>query len=247
MKNKLKWVFGFLFCIGFIGLYVLYSSFNGSILKKISMTYHVKQYIEENYANQDLEVEFCRYDFKMMGYYCKVQSSQSQDTYFSVWKEKDTYVDNYESSVLGKENTFSRLCMELDAYVEDCFKDYPYRTTLILCTPQEKNIEKLELDMPFDPHSFPFSATLSIWTETKNEYPSIQEMKERLIELDAFIHDKMPNIDTYEIRLQAPYIEEDGELKTIDFEHEISLYQVPRDIIVSNQLDIYLQQNISEF
>lgn len=81
-------------------------------------------YIEENYADFDLEIEKVGYDFKSSGYYARAVSQSSIDTHFSVYFDllgRPLY-DSYDNVTDGW-NTYMRLENEYRKLCEDVLKD----------------------------------------------------------------------------------------------------------------------------
>lgn len=227
--------------------YWVFASFNGSLIKKAVTTAKVRDYIEETYPGQPFEVERCRYDFKMMGYFCKVQSTESEDTYFLVWETGEGMADDYEVSVLQRQNTLQRLSMALDDYTEALMsRIYPYRTSLIICdsasTLTEEDYQVLEPDMPFDVNTFPLPADLTVWVETQNDAPSWEELAERLRELEALTREELPFVERFSVSVQSTYLDEDGEYVPSDYNAEVCAFDVPREVITGNGLEDYLAE-----
>jgi hypothetical protein len=46
-----------------------------------------KRHLEENYSGTDFEIERIGYDLKTGGYYAKVMSPSSQDSYFTIYMD----------------------------------------------------------------------------------------------------------------------------------------------------------------
>jgi hypothetical protein len=231
----------------FAGAYSIFASFNGSIIKKVITTSKIEDYVAKNYPGQPYEVGFCQYDFKCMMYFCNVQSSESEDTSFTVWDSSDGLIDDYERSVTGRENTMLRLSIALGDYAEELLKRiYPHRTLLVMCessdTVIEKDVAGLTLDMPFDAKSFPISTTLTVWVETSGDKPTWEELAQRFRELEELIREELPSVEYYTIYLQDKYIEEDGELKPVDYNFEVCAFNVPRNVITSDGLETYLSE-----
>jgi len=116
----------------------LYLSFNGSLLKRLVMTKNAEQYVQMFYPEEDLEVDFAVYDFKMCAYYCKVHAPSGGDLYFHVYRNSDgELTDDFGTRVLQKENTILRLGTELDEYTDA----FPFVTQYSLSI-QDRYVEK---------------------------------------------------------------------------------------------------------
>ncbi len=227
--------------------YSVFASLNGSMIKKFVITSKVKDYVAKTYIGQPFEVEFCQYNFKTMSYYCYVQSTASEDTHFTVWEDEDAMADDYERSVTGRENTLFRLSVSLSEYVEQLFRSiYPHPTSNVFCDTSEnvseKEIAQLTLDMPFDVKNFPLSTTLMVWVETSNEKPTWEELGIRFRELEELTRDELPCVEYYSIWLQDKYVEKDGELQPANYNSKVCAYNVPREVIIGNNLEDYLSK-----
>lgn len=231
-------IIGLLYC-GFV-------AFNGSIIARAVTTLRVKNYVSSKYENEPYEVGFARYDFKCNMYFCIVQSSESEDTRFSVWNSKDGIRDDFESSVGGRENTYLRLQQSIDDYAEKIVKKaFKHKTSLVLCdrseTTDEKNdIKNLTLDMPFSVKDFPFDCTLTVWVETAGKEPTWEELAERFKELDNAVGDKLPSVKYYSLSIQDKYTENDG-TEPKNRTNEVCAFNVPKDVIVNGDLTQYLK------
>lgn len=220
--------------------YLIFAAFNGSIVRRVITTVKAKDYVAENYPGEPYDVDFCHYDFKMGGYFCVVQSRESEDTRFTVWDDSEGMRDDFDIWVMSRQATLSRLSRAMDDYTEDLMsRIYPYRTSLVLCDVlsgiSEDEITDLPLDLPFDPMNFPLPMTLTVWTETTGEEPTWEEMAERLRELEALTRDELPNVENYSMQIQEKYVE--GE-----YSPGICAFDVPRKVILGDGLEEYLAE-----
>lgn len=79
------------------------------------------RHLEQNYSDTDFYIESVAYDFKSAGYYAKVASRSSRDSYFTLRMSMNGELrsDNYETMVLGRHNTHARLWNAYRASVKD--------------------------------------------------------------------------------------------------------------------------------
>jgi len=227
--------------------YWFFASFNGSLIRKIVMTAQAKEYVAANFPDKELAVDFADYDFKMNGYYCDVHTNPDSDYHFIVYKNGDgKLTDDFEHRVLNKENTILRLSLALDDYTDDFLSvNFPHRTSLTLCDADWEALEQqrdaISLDMPFALETFPFSCTMTVWVETAKDTPDWAELAERLRELYEITKDAYPFVTHYSLSIQAPFIETDGEWGPEDYSSEVSVYDVPREVIAGNELETWLE------
>jgi len=224
----------------------LYLSLNGSLIRKFVMTKQVKQYVAQVYPDEDLEVDFAAYDFKMCGYFCNVHSPEGGDLYFSVYEDGDGNLsDDFVLRVLAKENTISRLSRSLDDFTKAFIaENFPHRTSLVMCDTATEITDSvrdsLRLNMPFDIAGFPLPCEMIVWVETAGDEPSREEMAERLRELYAATKETFPFVTHYSMSIQDRYVETDGECGPEDYSGEISVYEVPAEIIDTPKLEVWL-------
>lgn len=229
-----------------VPVYLVYASFNGSIMKKYMVTKEAKTYVSKHFREEDFVVSKARYDFKLCGYFCNVQSKTSEDTRFSVYKWSNREMDDdYDLCVNKKENTIRRLAQELDEWSEKTLKKaYPYKTDLVMCDfyyGEEFDRDKFSLDMEFDMSDLPHPISVNIWTETKGKAPTWEELGERLQEL-VKITDKLgvyPEYFSMWIKYKEWYME--GEDKEKPYS-TVQAFDVPREVIEGEDLDEYLEK-----
>ncbi|MDO4490007.1 MAG: hypothetical protein Q4B85_02885 [Lachnospiraceae bacterium] len=249
MKKKSKvlcMVLGIVAALLLTAGYLLYVSFNGSVIVKVLLTGKVERYVAEQYPELPLKVQKAGYDFKVMGYYCYVYSPESQDTSFTVWKNGRELEDDYSHRVLEKENTVIRLMQEADTYTEQVIGEMlPYRTALVLCdngnSSQEEKRDYITLDQPFDPTDYPFDCNLTIWVETQREHPDWQELAGMLREVKQIAAGHLPFVKTYSITILEKFVEVDGEYRSDNLASEVCVAEVPGEIIKGEELEAYLE------
>lgn len=225
----------------------LYLSFNGSILKRLVMTKNAEQYVQMFYPDEDLEVDFAVYDFKMCAYYSKVHAPSGGDLYFHVYRNSDgELTDDFGIRVLQKENTILRLGTELDEYTKKFLAEsFPHRISLAMCSVTEELTESvrngLTVNMPFDSSDYPLPTEMTVWVETAGEKPSWEEMAERLRELRAVTKEAFPFVTRYSVSIQDRYVEKDGAYGPADHSGDISVFGVPAEIIETDRLENWLE------
>lgn len=86
------------------------NSFTGNPISSAFANRAIKDYAAQNYSSLDLEVEKAHYNFKYGGYMARAKSKSSIDNHFAIYyRNGKVQRDDYESYVLGKYNTLSRL------------------------------------------------------------------------------------------------------------------------------------------
>lgn len=229
-----------------IPAYLVYASFHGSIIKKYMVTKEAKAYVSKHFNEEDFVVSKARYDFKLCGYYCNVQSKTSRDTRFSVFKRsKGEMDDNYDLCVNRKESTIGRLSRELDEWSDKTLKKaYPHKTDLVMCDfygGEEFDLDKFTLDMELDMSNLPHPIEVNIWTETEKESPTWKELGERLREL-VKITDKLGVYPEY-FSMWLEYKESDMEgADKAKLHSTVQVFEVPREVIEGEGLDEYLEK-----
>jgi flagellar biosynthesis protein FliP len=114
MKNKdkpaLKVLAGVVALILIGGMLFVTNAFVGNPISAMMANKAIKQYVDQNYSNLDLEIEKAKFDFKNAGYMAKAESKTSIDTKFAIYYSKDKVQrDDYVLFVLGIGNTIQRI------------------------------------------------------------------------------------------------------------------------------------------
>ena len=135
MKNKrggsmnkiTAWFTGIILVV--LGALVAFVPF-GNPLSEYLVTKNAEIYLQENYENTDYYIENVSYDFKTGSYYVHIKAPDSLDKIFTLYAGTNGKItfDTYESSVLEKWNTASRIST---AYFEKTQSilardDFPY-------------------------------------------------------------------------------------------------------------------------
>ncbi|MBR5825738.1 MAG: hypothetical protein IKY78_01490 [Clostridia bacterium] len=103
-----------------LSVFVVFLPF-GNPISDFLVTKSSEIYIEENYGDKDFTVDEAVYDFKTGNYYVNIVSPSSPDSSFTLYADMKGNIgyDTYESAVLKKWNTASRID---DAYRESVDK-----------------------------------------------------------------------------------------------------------------------------
>lgn len=123
----------------------------------------IAKYVKDNYSFLDLEIEKSHYNFKFSEYSANVRSKTSKDTHFEIsYKKGKVKYDGYQSSVIEKFNTISRLLDEYSALANSvASKELEYnKIKASVSFDKEKDLigsDLIKLDMPFDKSIFPDS------------------------------------------------------------------------------------------
>lgn len=155
MSKKIKRVIAGVVGIGMIIVLLLFvNSLTGNPISKAIAKKSAIKYVEANYADLDVNYVRCGYSFKNGRYIVFFQSPTSEDTAFSVETASNGKVkyDNYESSVVNKFNTFTRLSDELYKVTKTILEynlkyDFEYAGIRFA---KETDETKFELDMELD-------------------------------------------------------------------------------------------------
>lgn len=89
---------------------------------------NASEYIEQKYPDNDFDVDKSFHVFKDNCYRVKIRSRSSQDTYFELDYDDQTYAlvrDSYESAVLEGRNTYARIVDEYDTLIRDAMDSMP--------------------------------------------------------------------------------------------------------------------------
>ena len=88
------------------GLLFVAGAFIGNPISLLIANRAAKDYVQENYAFLDLELEKAKYDFKTSNYWIRAISKTSKDTKFSIYYSNGKIIrDDYKSNVLSGFNT----------------------------------------------------------------------------------------------------------------------------------------------
>lgn len=166
-------------------IFTFYFSFKGNPITKVITASKAKDYVESKWPGEEFTVSRAVYNFKFKEYVCRVQSLSSEDTAFKVYRsQKGELRDSYKEDVMERGSTIFRFERELRNYGEQILlPDFSRRARLFGCSfydDKEYDYRKFQLDMEFDPSKLPVTAVLTIWTETKDQEPTWEDMAEVL-------------------------------------------------------------------
>lgn len=156
-----------------VGLIYLLTSFVGNPISAHFAKKAINQYVEDNYAFLDLDVGKVEYNFKFGSYSALAQSRTSIDTKFYIYyRNGEILYDEYESQVLGRYNTISRLEEEYSTIAKNVIADelgFEDNTTRVTFDSNvyENTPSEIELDMKFD-KSIPVEKEVTIQFQSDN-------------------------------------------------------------------------------
>jgi hypothetical protein len=149
------------------------NAFVGNPLSAMMANKAINQYVNQNYAFLDLELDKANYDFKTGGYRVYARSKTSMDTRFAIYYDEGKVTrDDYQIYVVEKFNTLERLTSEYSLIAKRIVAEalgYETNTTFVI---QGKNASEsysdvLTLDMKFD-KAVPINPEVSIQIDTSD-------------------------------------------------------------------------------
>ncbi len=159
MKNKTKAlkIAALIIAVALIGMILfITNAFVGNPISSALADKGIKEYVAQNYSDLDLEVEKARYNFKSNEYMARAKSKSSIDTHFAIYYRGGQVTrDDYETYVLGKYNTLSRLEQECSKLVIPILSKIPElenNTTMVQIEKweYEKARDDIKLDMKYE-------------------------------------------------------------------------------------------------
>lgn len=157
-KNKLALkIAALIIAVCLIGVILfITNAFVGNPISAYFANKAVKEHVAQNYSSLDLKIEKVRYNFKFSEYVARAKSKTSIDTHFNIYyRGGKVQRDDYESYVLGKFNTLSRLqdeCSELVIPILSKVTGLENNRAMVQVEKweYEKANEDIKLDMKFD-------------------------------------------------------------------------------------------------
>lgn len=193
----------------------------------------------------NVEVTKAVYNFKFGDYLSHVQSKSSQDTAFTVSWHKGAIQDSYESDVIKRYKTYTRIQMELSKLVEDTvIREFPYETSILFADLDKSmnDYSMLTLDMPLDSEAIPAPTTLVIYYyDDKVDY---EAFRTHLLELRDIMKRNKIRIDYYSVVMEKTPPQ--GEKPTRNQE-SIYLYDYPADQLDSESLIEDMKEYMQEW
>ncbi|MEG0912338.1 MAG: hypothetical protein RSD35_01705 [Oscillospiraceae bacterium] len=136
------------------GILFVANAFVGNPISKMLAVNTAEKYINQHYADTDYIVEKVNYNFKDGGYYARISSPSSMDSYFSLSISSLGKLgwDSYEDMVTNGRNTWDRVDNEYRKMAEAVFdaEDFPYVSYISFGTIREKySAEQGSIDKDF--------------------------------------------------------------------------------------------------
>lgn len=183
-KSIFKVIIGILALLILAVIFNVVNAFKGNPITAMRANKYIQQYVDKNYASMDLEIEKAIYNFKEGAYLARVQSKNSIDTKFAIYYRGGEVIrDDYESCVLGKFNTLSRLQDEYSELVIPILSKVPgleKNTSMVQVEKweYEKANGNIQLDMKFD-KTLPIAMKITIRADlTDNSLENIAQILE---------------------------------------------------------------------
>lgn len=194
---------------GILVLAVLYftNAFFGNPVSYLLAKSTAKDYIEQKYGDTDYEIEVVHYDFKTGGYYARIISPSSKDTYFYLdfsMMGKLKY-DSFDEWVSSRRTTWNRIDEVYRELVNEVLEaeDFPYESNIAggeirgMFDIEEGSPQKdfgldplaLELDKEYDVKALATKHG-SITFYAYDEEVSVERASEILLEITEILEDK---------------------------------------------------------
>ena len=170
-KSTLKVLAGAVAILLICGMLFITNAFVGNPLSAMFANKAIEQYVGQNYAFLDLDLDKASFDFKTGGYRVYAKSKTSMDTKFAIYYyEGKVQRDDYQLYVVEKFNTLDRLTSEYSLIAKTIIANelgFESNTTFVV---HDKNLneklgEILVLDMKFD-KAIPINPEVSIQIDT---------------------------------------------------------------------------------
>jgi len=168
------------------GLLFVAGAFIGNPISLLIANRAAKDYVQENYAFLDLELEKAKYDFKTSNYWIRAISKTSKDTKFSIYYSNGKIIrDDYKSNVLSGFNTLYRLSQEYSLLAKDILnEELGYKNINISVIYGKEKYENtsdiVKLDMDFD-RTLPLDPQIIIDIDLEDN--SLEKISEILIDI----------------------------------------------------------------
>lgn len=240
LKKTLK-VLAFVTALALIGAIVYVTvAMNGDpvskfIARRASVKY-VEAKIEKQFEGTEYEGSFVlgptNYSFKDGGYHTHYTSSKSEDLYFSVhWYHNGRISDNIDDALSGQ-NTYMRLNMEFDEYMENLMaQKLPYATDMVLGDLDKtgKYSSYFTLDTKLDVHNLAGKPSLTVYVfDNDMSWGGVAEL---LLECKAIMDEEDIPIALYTCVIR-PIRTESNEEKHYE---SIGVYDFPASDIISGE------------
>lgn len=214
-----------LILIGFI--LFLANDFVGNPISKILVNQAASKYVNQNYAQLNLELNKASFNFKDGSYYVSARSKTSIDTHFSMnFSGSGKFIyDTYQSNVLEKFNTWQRVNSEYETMVDTVVDhDFPYESDIAFgeLLGKGEQSDELELDREYDMKAMAKEKghiVLYITSDTPNE----EVLTQTLIEVKKLFDQKEVPFQSIDFTLQTPLSENQERRNSIQIQN--FLYQ----------------------
>lgn len=191
----------------------LTNAFTGNPISAAIADRYIDRYIEEKYGflpELDYKETNASYNFKLGKYGKYIQSKSSQDTGFWAGYHDGACMDEYESYVEGRFNTWNRLNREFDKRIQAIIAEqFPYETDMVLGGlggNAGDMKDSLQVDMELDIHNLPLPGTLTAYILT-DEVNKVF-LSHRILELTGIMKKNQIQIDYYSVIVEEPRDEE---------------------------------------
>ncbi len=185
-----------------VGILSVTNAFVGNPISAAFASKEIKKYIDEEYADLDLELEKATYNFKFSEYMAQARSKDNIDVHFYVYyKNGEVIRDDYQAYVVDGMNTLDRFGEEYTSYLSDILKrELPFSFDKVRVDYFKSSYEHAKdvvvPGMPFDKDiPLPADATLYL---TMNDR-SIENIANILTELHKVMADNDCMVGTYGI------------------------------------------------
>lgn len=217
MKNKTKAlkIAALIIAVALIGMILfITNAFVGNPISSALADKGIKEYVAQNYLDLDLEVEKARYNFKFNEYMARAKSKSSVDTHFAIYyRGGKVKRDDYETYVLGKYNTLSRLEQECSQLIIPILSKIPglennRAMVQIDKWEYEKVSDDIKLDMKYE-KTLPIDMKVNIRADLSDV--SLKSMAEILEDSHQILRNNGYHFTSYDI-----FSEYDGEIVMIN-------------------------------
>lgn len=163
-------------------LYVI-NGFKGNPISAALADRAIQAYVEETYPELELELEKSHYNFKFNEYVARASSRTSVDTHFAIYySDGKVQWDDYDSYVLGKYNTLTRLEKEYGELVVPILSEIEGlenndSNVQVEKWEDEKNNDDIDIDMQFS-RDLPIDMNIMIRADRID--PSIKRLSDIL-------------------------------------------------------------------
>lgn len=214
----------------------------GNPISKVIVKKAVRQYVDENYSDLDLELGEPHYNFKFDWYSVVAKSKTSEDTVFRVYADHFGKIneDDYKYEVANCFTTLRRLSSELDDKATKLIGDkldYDFDYISIRFMEDGKSDEmysKLQLDMELDINHpiIPLNADVCIYTDDV----SWNKIAEVGLAVKQVLEEENIPIEQYNIRLIPMKDKPENAEHAVSWADSLSISDFPSTQLVGTDL-----------